>query len=115
MKKLWIKGKGHFLKKLPILIICSLVVGLSYAWLMHHYFNFTTGKQDGLYTIESTLYDIKLRMRGPQKPTGKLAILAVDEKTLNLFGEWPVSRRHYAKVFENLKKAGVTWISYDAI
>ncbi len=115
MEKLWIKGKGHLLKKLPILIICSLISGLSYAALMRHYFNFTTGKQDGLYTIESTLFDMKVKLRGKQKPTGKIGILAIDEKTLKNFGEWPISRRYYAKAFENLKKAGVKWISYDTI
>lgn len=115
MKKLWIKGKGHFLKKLPILIICSLVVGLSYAWLMKHYFNFTTGKQDQLYAIESMIYDFKLKMRGKQKPTGKIGILTIDEKTLKTFGEWPISRRYYKQAFANLKKAGVKWIAYDAI
>ncbi|RZA25535.1 MAG: adenylate/guanylate cyclase domain-containing protein [Proteobacteria bacterium] len=115
MKKLWIKWKGHFLKKLPILIICSLIVGLSYAWLMNHYFKFTTGTQDTLYVIESTIFDAKLKLRGKQKPTGKIAILAIDEKTLKTFGEWPLSRAIYTKAFENLKKAGVKWIAYDAI
>lgn len=116
MKKLWIKWKGHFLKKLPILIICSLVVGLSYAWLMRHYFNFTTGKQDQLYALESMIYDIKIKsIRGKQKPTGKVGILGIDEKTLKSFGEYPISRRYYKQAFANLKKAGVTWISYDVI
>ncbi|MBC7661461.1 MAG: adenylate/guanylate cyclase domain-containing protein [Chitinophagaceae bacterium] len=115
MKKLWIKWKGRFLKKAPILIICALVMGLSYGWLMKHYFNFTTGKQDALYTIESKIFDFKLNLRGKQKPTGKVGILALDEKTIKKFGEWPISRRYYAQAYANLKKAGVTWIGYDAI
>ena len=115
MKKLWVKWKGKFLKKLPILLICSLVMGLSYTWLMQHYFNFTTGKEDALYTIESKIFDYKLRLRGKQKPTGKVGILALDEKTIKKFGEWPISRRYYAQAYANLKKAGVQWIGYDAI
>lgn len=109
------KWKAHVLKKLPIMVICALIAGLAYAWLIRHYRNFSMDKQDLLYRIESKIFDLKIVMRGPQKPTGKVGILALDENTLKVFGTWPISRRYYAQAYENLKKLGVKWIGYDAV
>ncbi|MFN7640353.1 MAG: CHASE2 domain-containing protein, partial [bacterium] len=107
-------------KKWPILAICATIIGLSYYTLISHYFRLSrvvaeVGKQDALYTIESTIFDWKINLRGPVTQPTQVGILAIDEKTLKQFGSWPFSRRYYEQAFRNLKSLGVKWIGYDVI
>ena len=57
----------------------------------------------------------RLFSEGKQKTSGKVGILAIDEKSLKTFGRWPFSRKYYAKAFSNLKKAGVEWVGFDVV
>lgn len=120
MKRMWTKFRQALLKKLPLLAICSVIIGLSYYTLVSHYFRFSrsvagVSSQDALYMIEAKLLDLKMVMRGPSKKPTKVGILAIDEKSLQQFGTWPFSRRFYGQAFKNLKALGVKWIGYDAI
>jgi adenylate cyclase len=103
-------------KKAGLLLICFSVIVASYMTMFQHYKTFRFEKNNGtVYLIESTLLDYRLKLRGPVKPSEKVGILAVDEKTIAQFGRWPFSRRYYAQAFANLKKMGVKWIGFDAI
>jgi len=113
-------GKKNFWPKfrhiLPLLLISVFAVTMSYYVLFNHYSNFSfVGGNDIVYRIESKLLDWRVLRRGAVKPTGKVAILAIDEKTLGHFGDFPFQRKHYAKAFENLKALGVEWIGFDVI
>ena len=103
-------------KSWPLVAICIAVVGLSYWAMFSHYKSFSfSGKNDAIYKVESKLLDLRVLMRGPQKASGKVGILAIDEKSIDQFGRWPFSRKYYAKAFQNLKSLGVTWIGFDSI
>ncbi|MCX6127662.1 MAG: CHASE2 domain-containing protein, partial [Proteobacteria bacterium] len=108
--------KNRVKKILPIWMICAVIIGMT-AWaLRKHYFEYTAGNPGALYSIESRWFDIKVRLlRGVQKPTGRVGILAIDEDSIHQFGSWPFSRQNYAQAFRNLKALGVQWIGFDAI
>lgn len=103
-------------KKWPMLLLCAGTVAFSYWLLFDHYRSFSfVGGNDLIYKLESKLLDARMRLRGPVKPTGKVGILAIDEKAIQQFGRWPFSRKYYEKAFENLKKNGVKWVGFDSI
>ncbi len=104
------------IKSWVIVLICMVLAAISSYSLFNHYRSFSFLHSNGMvYRIESFLLDLRLRIRGPIKPSGKVGILAIDEKALDKFGSYPFSRRYYAQAFKNLKKLGVSWIGFDAI
>ncbi len=110
-------GFLHSVKKnLPLLVICGTVIAASYWMLFQHYASFSfIGGNDLVYRVESKLLDFRFHSRGAEKPTGKVGILAIDERSLTEFGSFPFPRKFYAQAFDNLKKLGVAWIGFDAI
>ena len=87
--------------------ICLAVIAATYFILFRHYCNFTfIGGNDVVYKIESKILDWKMLLKGQQQTSGRVGILAIDEKSLKTFGRWPFSRKYYHKAFLNLKKAG---------
>ena len=97
--------------KLPILGLCLVIVGICLGLLWLHY---RRGADDGLIsTMENRLLDLRFRLRGPIAPTGKIGILAIDERSLQRFGRWPITRKVYEQAFANLKALGTEWIGFD--
>jgi adenylate cyclase len=106
----------NFQAKWVLILICALVIAATYTVLYQHYLNpLVSIESDMVYRLESKLLDLKFRQRGTEKPTGKIGILAIDEKSITEFGEWPFSRKYYGQALRNLKDLGVEVISFDAI
>lgn len=97
--------------KLPILGLCLILVAMCLLLLWSHYK--TPLGNPFITAIETRLLDMRFRLRGPIKPSGRIGILAIDEKTLQRFGRWPISRRVYERAFDNLKSLGTEWIGFD--
>ncbi len=110
-RRVWQRVKSS----LVMLALCVGVVIAAYAALFSHYRDINFVDNDWLYALEAKLLDFKLTNRGPQKTSGKVGILAIDEKSIAQFGRWPFSRKYHEKAFINLKKLGVAWIGFDAI
>lgn len=102
-------------KRLAIMLICGILIILSYILLFYHYLNFDFYHQDIIYRLESKLLDIRFWIRGPVRPSINIGILSIDEKTLARFGDYPFSRIYYERVLDNLKKLGVSFIGFDAV
>jgi len=98
---------------LPLLLICLVISLTCMGALYSHYSHPSELSVIGM--IENRLLDLRFRLRGPRPPTGKVGILAIDEKSLQKFGRWPFARRHYAQIFSNLKKLGVDWVGLDLV
>lgn len=115
-KQLGALGKTlHLLKEKAVLILlCTVIVGASLAMLFRHY-TLGGGREDPITILEMNLLDWRLTNRGVVKPKSKIAVLAIDEKSIEKFGRWPFSRRVYGQALQNLKKAGVNWIAFDAV
>ncbi len=63
--------------------------------------------------IDLYLYDLSFRIRGPLQTDKRIVIAAIDEKTLNLLGRWPIRRGYYAQLLEAAKEARA--IGFDII
>lgn len=105
----------HIKKSLPVLSICLVLnAGMLFFMRLHN-----TGKLGTAGTLfvnlENQLLDLRFLLRGKEKPSGKIGILALDEKSIQKFGRWPFTRSVYEQAFKNLKKAGVNWIGFDVV
>lgn len=102
------------LKKLPLAAICAIITSLCLYLTFRHY-TFYGQSRDLIGEMETSLLDLRYLLRGRSKPSGKVGILAIDEKSIQQFKRWPFSRRYYRQAFQNLKKIGVRWIGFDAV
>jgi len=103
------------IKKSWILITVAITITLASTYALFSHYNVSEYREDFIYLLESKLLDYKFKLRGTEPGTGKVGILAIDEKTLTKFGEYPFNRKYYRKVYENLKKLGVKVIGFDVI
>ncbi|HEX8834206.1 MAG TPA: adenylate/guanylate cyclase domain-containing protein, partial [Abditibacteriaceae bacterium] len=64
---------------------------------------------------EYTLYDQRFSRRGPRVPLSrdKIAIVAVDQASLNRVGQWPWPRAMHARLIDRLNKAGASVVALD--
>lgn len=59
--------------------------------------------------------DLKLWLRGPQKPQAPIAVIAVDNDSLARFGRWPWRRDIIALLIHQLKQMGVKTVGVDVL
>lgn len=64
--------------------------------------------------LEAKLYDLFMQERGHISLTDKVAIVAIDEETMQTLNiQWPLPRSLYLQVIENIEKAGGEVIVFD--
>jgi len=63
--------------------------------------------------IDSHIYDTSFRIRGPRAVSDRVVIVAIDEKTLDTFGRWPLKREYYARLLNTLGPAAM--VGFDLI
>ena len=51
------------------------------------------------------VYDLFFRIRGGRDPGRRIVVVAIDEKTLQRLGRWPIQRRYYADFLERVRLA----------
>jgi adenylate cyclase len=111
-------AKGHWFAKhknrLIAMAICVAIIGGCLTVLVRHYQR-PAFSEDLVAMVENFLLDWRFLQRGEIKPSGKVGILAIDEKSLQKFGRWPIARKDYEPAFKNLKKLGVEWIGFDVV
>ena len=65
--------------------------------------------------IEGRTLDWRLRIRGPLAPSPDIAMVVVDDRTLDVLGRWPISRAWLARAVEAAAAAGAAVIAFDLI
>ncbi|MBT5632391.1 MAG: CHASE2 domain-containing protein [Nitrospina sp.] len=65
------------------------------------------------HLLELKSYDFKVLSRGERPITGQVAIVAVDEKSLNEKGRWPWPRTFMADLTDKISQAGAAVIGFD--
>lgn len=60
--------------------------------------------------IDLYLHDLSFRVRGPLEADKRIVIVAIDEKTLDALGRWPIRREYYAQLLDTAKEARVVGI-----
>lgn len=63
--------------------------------------------------LEAKVLDLKLRMRGPLPPSGRVTVAAVDERSVSRFGRWPWDRSVLARLVDRLTEDGARVIALD--
>ncbi len=66
--------------------------------------------------IEHAAQDWALtRLRGPRPPSGRVVIVAIDERSVQAEGLWPWSRAKMARLVDRLAEGGVAAVGFDVI
>jgi len=65
-----------------------------------------------LEPVENRLLEIRSRILD-RAPTGEVAIVEIDAKSLAAINAWPWSRRHHARLVKQLHSAGASMIAFD--
>ena len=55
------------------------------------------------------------RWRGPRKPSGRVVIVAIDERSVEVEGRWPWSRAKMARLVDQLAAGGVAATGFDVV
>ena len=63
--------------------------------------------------MDNHCYDLFFRLRGSADHDKRILIAAVDERTLDRLGRWPLRRIHYAKLLDRLDKAKI--VGFDIL
>src|SRR5229473_842084 len=94
-------------------------VGITFASLTLYYFTFL--KEDTAPILEffkrfeySTL-DTRFRYRPKNltPPDERIAIVAIDQRSQEVFGKWPFSRRYFAQMLDELRQDGARVVAFD--
>jgi adenylate cyclase len=68
-----------------------------------------------LELIELKTYDLRFASRGPQTPSPAVAMVVIDEKSLEVEGRWPWPRSKFAALIDILSRDGAKVIGFDII
>ena len=77
------------------------------------FFSFFAGNVAG--RLELLIQDIFYAKRGEIKPSGKVVIAAIDEKSIDMLGKWPWPRNIMADLVDSLTNYGVKVIGFDVV
>lgn len=72
-------------------------------------------KIDFFTAIDLKLKDTKFKIRENIRPDNRVAIIAIDTKSVNELGRWPWDRKLMAKLIDNLKAYGAKTICLDIV
>jgi len=72
-------------------------------------------KIDFFTAIDLKLKDTKFKIRENIKPDQRVAVVAIDTKSVNELGRWPWDRKLMARLIENLKVYGAKAICLDIV
>ena len=68
-----------------------------------------------LELIELKTYDLRFVSRGSDKPSPAVAMVVIDEKSLEVEGRWPWPRSKFAALIDILSRDGARVIGFDVI
>jgi adenylate cyclase len=68
-----------------------------------------------LELIELKTYDLRFVSRGPEKPSPAVAMVVIDEKSLEIEGRWPWPRSKMAALIDAISRDGAKVIGFDII
>lgn len=105
MKKL-----GSYLTQSPFLL-GILVIALSSLY----YASFGLNKPRFLASLDNRVTDLMFHLRGVEKPSGRVVIVDIDEKSLAALGQWPWPRNVMADLVQKIGTAGARSIGFDMV
>jgi adenylate cyclase len=95
-------------KGCPHILLCTLAATAVVVVLW-------TFRPQAIAQLDRRVYDDLLRHTAPPPPTGRVSIVAVDEKSIAEIGQWPWRRDVVARLVERLRDLGARVIAFDII
>jgi adenylate cyclase len=91
-----------------LVVLCALAASLAVAalWIV---------RPTLVADLDLRVYDELLRQSQPPKASGRVAIVAVDEKSLAEVGQWPWPRDVVAHLVDRVRELGAEVIAFDII
>ncbi|HKM70223.1 MAG TPA: CHASE2 domain-containing protein, partial [Stellaceae bacterium] len=65
--------------------------------------------------LETASLDLRFRLRGVRPPGSEVTVILVDDRSLEAFGRWPLSRALFARALEVLDHAGTKVVALDLL
>ncbi len=65
--------------------------------------------------VDLKLSDWRYRLRGPIEASDSIALIEIDDATIQAYGRWPLLRNQYAALIHALTEAGVRGIGVDLL
>jgi len=87
-----------------------IAVAITLIFCLLYYF-----QPEPLHILELKLYDLLFLLRGEERPSDKVIIVAIDEPSIEKLGRWPWSRDKIAKLVETLNEYSPAVIAFDVI
>lgn len=84
-----------------LILICGIVLFCSYARVFERF--------------ELLTYDLRFKIRPPLKCSPEIAIIEIDNETLNLLGRWPFDRSYHAVLIDVLGSSGAKYVVFDIL
>ncbi|MCB0348014.1 MAG: adenylate/guanylate cyclase domain-containing protein [Bdellovibrionales bacterium] len=100
----------------------GLIVTILFCFLARDYYLYRVSEQSQIKGLQSFLQQLHLKsidyrmlLRGDRRGSKDVAILTVDEESLNKIGRWPFSRDVFAKIIDRTIELGAKFIAFDII
>lgn len=65
--------------------------------------------------LETGSLDLRFRLRGVRPPGSEVTVILVDDRSLEAFGRWPLSRALFARALKVLDQAGAKVVAFDLL
>jgi adenylate cyclase len=75
----------------------------------------TDAEPPPLQDLEAQTLTLRYRLRGPLEPSGTVALVMIDDRTLAEYGRWPLSRRLIAQAVRRLTEDGARVVAVDLL
>ena len=68
-----------------------------------------------LSALEATFLDLRFQLRGPIEPSGEVAVVLIDERTVSHLGNWPLPRARLADLLDAIESEAPKVVAIDLL
>jgi adenylate cyclase len=94
-------------------IFCLLTIGALWAGQLS--LKHVDGAASFVDKMETALLDARIHLIGARPPPAEVAIVAIDDATVDAAGRYPLDRRQLARMIDGVRLAGATGIAIDIL
>ncbi|MFN8400960.1 MAG: adenylate/guanylate cyclase domain-containing protein [Anaerolineales bacterium] len=105
-------SKDHNPLNLRLILVLGTAILLLIIQVLGLFNNITTPVE----RLEYSMQDTFVRLRGAEKPSGEIVIVAIDDQSFNWTGlQWPWPRSYFAEIVNQINKGGGAVVGMDLI
>ncbi|MHA7774440.1 CHASE2 domain-containing protein [Roseibium sp. M-1] len=95
------------------LAVLALICGALWAgWLAEIH---VAGQASLVDRLETVLLDLRIQINGPREAPETVAIVAIDDATVDAIGRYPVDRTYLARLVDGIREAGARALAIDIL